>query len=66
MLYSLAKTVYLELKPLFTIDPLLLPNLLHLCPRSEYMSLFEVIPPFYSISELAYQYQFFEVKNIII
>lgn len=48
--------LYSDLKPLFLIDPLLLPMFVYLCPSTEYETLFKVIPPFYSVARLAHMY----------
>ena len=45
------------MKPVFLLDPLLLPNLLHTCPVGEYESLFEVIPPYYGVARLAFDHK---------
>ena len=45
--------LYSNLKPLFNINPLLLPVFVRMFPFSEYESLFKVLPPFYAIARLA-------------
>ena len=45
---------YSSLKPLFALDPLLLPNVIYCCPFEEYSSLFEKIDPSIALSRITY------------
>ncbi len=44
---------YDSLKPIFALDPLLLPNFIQCCPPEGYHSLFEVIEPSIALSRIA-------------
>ncbi len=47
---------YDSLKPLFALDPLLLPNFIYCC-LEEYHSLFQVIEPSIALSRIGYLIQ---------
>ena len=46
-----------DLENLFLIDPHLLPIVVHMWPFTEYETLFKRLPPFYSVSKLACDFQ---------
>ena len=45
---------YDSLKPIFALDPLLLPNFIQCCPLEGYHSLFEMIKPSIALSRIAF------------
>ena len=63
-IFSFSIPLYSELKPLFVMDPLLLPNFVYICPENEYSKLFTVLPPFLSIMRTAYLFQMRSSINV--
>ena len=49
------KEYYESLKPLFVLDPLLVPNFLYCCSINDIQVLSSVVPPCYTIAWMAYK-----------
>ena len=48
------KQLYVDLKALFIIDPLLLPSFIFMIPISLYKSMFDTLPLFYCLARLGH------------